>query len=75
METNERELDSFNVGSARDKSSLVFDWNLMNEKINHLEKENHRLRTEASAKEVDIELEEKKEVLLIHDCARQLSMY
>jgi len=50
-----------------------FNWDVIQEQINILSNENHKLRSEASKRTLDIEAEEKKELLLIQDCAKQLS--
>ncbi|XP_015790049.1 trafficking kinesin-binding protein 1 [Tetranychus urticae] len=76
LETTETEIDSIDetsCSSSRDnKQTHQNNWELLQEQINFLENENLKLRSEASRRTMDIEAEEKKEFLLIHDCAKQL---
>lgn len=58
---------------ARDKTTLLVNWDDLHSKVSNLEEENSLLRTEATTRASDIELEERKELQLIHDCAKQLS--
>ncbi|RWS30115.1 Trafficking kinesin-binding protein 1-like protein, partial [Leptotrombidium deliense] len=74
LEKSETELDTPTVSPRREKSSLLLNWDLMQQRICILESENVALRGEANSRKEDIELEEKKELQLIHDCAKQLSM-
>ncbi|RWS16376.1 Trafficking kinesin-binding protein 1-like protein, partial [Dinothrombium tinctorium] len=73
LEKSETESESPNRSPLRDKHTLLLNWDLMHQKICSLEAENILLRSEANARKEDIEYEEKKELQLIHDCAKQLT--
>jgi len=66
------EFESPNQSSG-DKASILTNWEELHKKVGSLEEENLRLRIEATTRANDIELEERKELQLIHDCAKQLS--
>ncbi|XP_053212702.1 1-phosphatidylinositol 3-phosphate 5-kinase-like [Panonychus citri] len=76
LETTETEIDSIDensCSSSRDNNeSNQNNWEILQEQISFLENENHKLRAEATRRTMDIEAEERKEFLLIHDCAKQL---
>ena len=57
----------------KSKTSLIVGWQSLHDKVVRLEDDNQRLRREATVTTKEIELEEKKEILLIRDCAKQLS--
>ncbi|XP_054168368.1 trafficking kinesin-binding protein milt-like [Oppia nitens] len=59
--------------SLEDKSLLLTNWEDLNRRVGSLEEENLRLKNEATSRSKDIEIEEKKELQLIHDCAKQLN--
>ena len=59
----------------KDKTSLIVNWQSLHDKVLRLEDENQRLRRETTVTSKEIELEEKKEILLIRDCAKQLSKF
>lgn len=59
----------------KDKTSLIVGWQSLHDKVLRLEDENHRLRREATVTTKEIEFEEKREILLIRDCAKQLSKF
>jgi len=58
---------------TKDKTSLLISWQSLHDKVVRLEDDNQRLRREAVVTCKEIELEEKKEILLIRDCAKQLT--
>lgn len=57
------------------KCSILTNWEELHKRIGNLEEENLRLKCEAISRANDIELEEKKELQLIQDCAKQLSQF
>ncbi|KAI1293544.1 Trafficking kinesin-binding protein 1 [Halotydeus destructor] len=58
----------------RDKlSSLELRWEDLHDKVCSLEDENDKLRNQVSTKRGDIEYAERKELQLIHDCAKELT--
>lgn len=59
--------------SLEEKTSLVTNWEELHKKVDTLEEENLRLKCEAVSRANDIEIEERKELQLISDCAKQLS--
>lgn len=69
------ENDNNNKNDGKDKTSLVVNWHSLHDKVLRLEDENQRLRREATVTIKEIEFEEKREILLIRDCAKQLSEY
>ena len=58
---------------SEEKCSFVSNWDELHKRVGNLEEENLRLKCEAVSRANDIEIEEKKELQLIHDCAKQLS--
>jgi hypothetical protein len=60
---------------SEEKSSILTNWEELHKRIGNLEEENLRLKCEAISRANDIEIEEKKELLLIQDCAKQLSQF
>ncbi len=56
-----------------EKTSILTNWEDLHKRVDNLEEENLRLKCEAVSRANDIELEEKKELQLIKDCAKQLS--
>ena len=56
-----------------ERTSILANWEELHKRINNLEEENLRLKCEAVSRANDIEIEEKKELQLIADCAKQLS--
>ena len=75
IEAQELESEEQPHQSLEDKSIGLSNWDELNKRIGSLEEENLRLKCEATARANDIELEERKELQLIHDCAKQLSPY
>jgi hypothetical protein len=73
IEAEESQFESPNQHLLDDKTSILTNSEELNKRVGYLEEENLRLRTEAIARANDIEIEERKELLLIHDCAKQLS--
>jgi hypothetical protein len=73
IEAEESEFESLTQYLSDDKTSILTNWEELHKKVGYLEEENLRLRTEAVARANDIEIEERKELILIHDCAKQLS--
>jgi hypothetical protein len=73
IEAEESEFESLTQYLSDDKTSILTNWEELHKKVEYLEEENSRLRTEAVARANDIEIEERKELILIHDCAKQLS--
>ncbi|CAG2173984.1 unnamed protein product, partial [Oppiella nova] len=73
IEAQELESEEQPHQSLEDKSIGLSNWDELNKRIGSLEEENLRLKCEATARANDIELEERKELQLIHDCAKQLS--
>lgn len=71
LENEENEANN----EVKDKTSLIVNWQSLHDKVLRLEDENHRLRRETTVTSKEIELEEKKEILLIRDCAKQLSKF
>lgn len=63
--------------SYRSTSSNSFhiNWESLHEQVCELQEENKRLRKEANSCITDLEIEEKKELQLIHDCTKQLSKF
>lgn len=63
--------------SFRSTSSNSFhiNWESLHEQVCELQEENKRLRKEANYCLNDLEIEEKKELRLIHDCTKQLSKF
>lgn len=74
-EAEESEIESPNQYLLEDKTSILSNWEELHKRIGSLEEENLRLRIESTARANDIELEERKELQLIHDCAKQLSKH
>lgn len=72
---NEHESDEVDTPIGGDTTSLIVNWKSLHEKIIRLEQENSSLRREAVCTSKEIEVEEKRELLLIRDCAKQLSMF
>ncbi|XP_054711268.1 trafficking kinesin-binding protein 1-like [Uloborus diversus] len=60
-------------GSPVKERGFSVSWDVLNKKISCLQEENSQLRSEAFSRTADIEVEEKKEMQLISDCARQLT--
>lgn len=60
------------INERKDKETLILKWELLHEKVLSLEDENRQLRDAASEKNSSLEVEEKKELQLIADCAKQL---
>lgn len=58
---------------AGEMISILANWEELHKRIDNLEEENLRLKRQATSIANDIEIEEKKELQLIHDCAKQLS--
>ena len=63
------------INERKDKETLILKWELLHEKVLSLEDENRQLRVAASEKTSSLEVEEKKELQLIADCAKQLGEY
>lgn len=59
-------------GERKDKETLILKWELLHEKVLSLEDENRTLRSAATERSATLEVEEKKELQLIADCAKQL---
>lgn len=56
-------------------NSFTINWESLHEQVCELQEENKRLRKEAHSCITDLEIEEKKELRLIHDCTKQLSKF
>lgn len=74
-ELENEENDNNNKNEGKDKTSLVVNWHSLHDKVLRLEDENQRLRREATVTIKEIDFEEKREILLIRDCAKQLSEF
>jgi hypothetical protein len=72
---SEHESDEVDTPEPRDKTCLLVNWKSLHEKIVRLEDENGSLRREAVYTSKEIEIEEKRELMLIRDCAKQLSKF
>lgn len=72
FEAEESESESH---SLKDKASILLSWDELQKRVESLEEENIKLQSEAVLRAIDIENEERKELQLIHDCAKQLSKY
>ena len=71
---NELESDELEeISEPQDKTSLLVNWQSLHDKIVRLEDENIKLRRETNVTSKEIEIEEKRELILIRDCAKQLS--
>ncbi|CAG2114624.1 unnamed protein product, partial [Medioppia subpectinata] len=73
IEAQELESEEQSLQSIEEKTTSVSNWDELNKKILNLEEENLRLKCEATSRANDIEVEERKELLLIQDCAKQLT--
>lgn len=73
VEAEELLFESPNNYLADDKTSILTNWEELHKRVGSLEEENVRLRIESTARANDIEIEERKELLLIHDCVKQLT--
>lgn len=62
-----------NNSAHKDRTTLMANWDDLHSKVYGLEEENSLLRVEANVRATDIEKEERKELQLIHECAKQLS--
>ena len=59
--------------NGKRNSSVLQDWEVLQQKVSSLERDNRQLREEASSRQTDLDQEEKKEMQLISDCVKQLS--
>ena len=75
IEAAEEEEEEEANHSLEDKTSILTNWEDLHKRVTNLEEENLRLKCEAVSRANDIEIEERKELLLIHDCAKQLGLY
>lgn len=71
-DTENDEADLESPSPLKDKTTFLLSWEELQNKIKKLEEENVKIRSEAAARAFDIENEEKKEMQLINDCAKQL---
>lgn len=65
--------DESSANDGQDKTSLLVSWQSLHDKVVRLEDDNQRLRREATVTTKEIDFEEKKEISLIRDVAKQLS--
>ena len=65
----------YDSSERKDKETLILKWELLHEKVLSLEDENRTLRSAATDRSATLEVEEKKELQLIADCAKQLSKW
>lgn len=63
------------ISERKDKETLILKWELLHEKVLSLEDENRTLRSAAGERSATLEVEEKKELQLISDCAKQLGKW
>lgn len=73
LEIDESEFDSEH--SLSDRNAVLTGWDELQKRVRSLEDDNTKLKTESLLRALDIENEEKKELQLIQDCAKQLSKY
>lgn len=74
LELDELEFESEH-SSLNDRNALLSSWDELQKRIKSLEEDNLRLKNDALLAAISIENEEKKELQLIQDCAKQLSKY